>query len=252
MVRLRVDKLLVERGLAESRPKAHAMVLAGQVYLDGQRIEKPGHAIPADGMLEVKAAGPRYVSRGGIKLAAALDYFGVIVSGRTCLDVGASTGGFTDCLLQRGAARVVALDVGRHQLAWRLRQDPRVEILDGVNARELKASDFDGHFDLVTVDVAFISLKKILPAVIRVASPAAPILALIKPQFEVGRGRVGAGGIVRNSEQHRQIVDTFCDDPSLYPGAQWRGVMRSPITGADGNVEFFLYLRVEGPAPAAD
>ena len=193
----RLDKLLVERGLVETRAKAQALILAGQVFSAEQRLEKAGQLVAVDAPLTIKEPMP-FVSRGGLKLAAALDHFQIDVTGKVCLDVGASTGGFTDCLLQRGASRVVAVDVGHGQLDWKLRQDARVEVREQVNARYLQPADFNERFDLVVGDVSFISLTKILPVVPALVQPSALVVTLIKPQFEVGRDEVGKGGIVRD------------------------------------------------------
>src|SRR5882724_10164750 len=195
----RVDKLLVERGLAESRTKAQAMVMAGVILVNEQRINKPSDLVAPDAEIRIKDAddpASRYVGRGGLKLEAALREFQIDVTGLTCLDVGASTGGFTDCLLKNGASKVVAIDVGHNQLDWKLRSDSRVELREGVNARYLKPEDFDQKFDLATIDVAFISATMILPAVVPLLTQQGRIITLIKPQFEVGKDEVGKGGIV--------------------------------------------------------
>jgi 23S rRNA (cytidine1920-2'-O)/16S rRNA (cytidine1409-2'-O)-methyltransferase len=232
----RLDKLLVARGLVETRAKAQSLILAGQVFSGGQRLDKAGHLVPIDAELAIRAPAP-FVGRGGLKLAAALDHFGVEVAGKVCLDIGASTGGFTDCLLQRGAARVVAIDVGRGQLDWKLRQDGRVELREGVNARYLSPDDFADRFDVVTADVSFISLNKILPVVPPLLRAPAFVITLIKPQFEVGREEVGKGGIVRNETAQRRVVEEIT---SFAAGLGMRaiGVIDSPILGADGNREF--------------
>ncbi len=240
LAKQRLDQLLVERGLAESRGKAQALVLAGQVLVDGLKAGKPGHAVPVTSRLEI-AAPPPYVSRGGFKLAAALDRFAIPVSGCVCLDVGASTGGFTDALLQRGAARVYAVDVGVGQLDWKLRNDSRVVVCEGLNARYLKTDDIGEPIDLSVSDVSFISVTLILPAIVAVLKENGEMVILIKPQFEAGRGQVGKGGIVR--------------DPALQAAACVRveeavkrlgfksSLMESPILGAGGNREFLLYAR---------
>lgn len=234
----RLDKLLVERGLVETRAKAQALILAGQVFSDGQRLEKAGQLVAMEAPLSVKEPMP-FVSRGGLKLAAALDHFGVDAAGKVCLDIGASTGGFTDCLLQRGAARVVAVDVGHGQLDWKLRQDARVEVRENVNARYLQPADFSERFDLVVGDVSFISLTKILPVVPPLIQPSALVITLIKPQFEVGREEVGKGGIVRDvAAQQRVVVEIIEFAASI--GLRSRGVVDSPILGADGNREFLV------------
>jgi len=199
--RQRIDKLLVERGLADSRTRAQAMVMAGIVLVDEQRVEKPSHQFDPNSSIRIKGnddPSTRYVGRGGLKLEAALREFQIDVTGLNCLDVGASTGGFTDCLLQNGARKVVAIDVGHNQIDWRLRSDPRVEVREGVNARYLQPGDFPHQFDLVVMDVSFISSTKVLPAIVPLVVGGGKIITLIKPQFEVGRGEVGGGGIVRD------------------------------------------------------
>ncbi|HEY0724570.1 MAG TPA: TlyA family RNA methyltransferase, partial [Pyrinomonadaceae bacterium] len=204
MKRERIDKLLVERGLADSRTKAQAMVMAGVVLVDEQRVEKPSHQFDTNSSIRIKGGDDpttRYVGRCGLKLEAALREFQIDVSGLTCLDVGASTGGFTDCLLQNGATKVFAVDVGHNQIDWRLRNDERVEVREGVNARYLTPEDFPHKFELVVMDVSFISVTKVLPAIVPLLAPGGSIVTLIKPQFEVGRGEVGGGGIVRDESK---------------------------------------------------
>ena len=240
MKRERIDKLLVERGLAESRTKAQAMVMAGAVLANEQRISKPSDLLPTDAEIRVKGANDpasRYVGRGGLKLEAALREFELDVQNRVCLDVGASTGGFTDCLLQHGARRVFAIDVGHNQIDWRLRTDPRVEVREGVNARYLQPGDFDTEFDLIVMDVSFISATKVLPALVSLLKQDGRLVTLIKPQFEVGRGEVGKGGIVREPEKRARVVEEVnCAAEQL--GLLARKVIESPVQGADGNVEF--------------
>ena len=250
MPRERIDKLLVDRGLADSRTKAQALVMAGAVLVDEQLIHKPSELFSHDANIRIKdSATQRYVSRGGIKLEAALREFNIAVSGLLCLDVGASTGGFTDCLLQHGAKRVVALDVGHNQIDWKIRNDPRVEVREEVNARHLAPSDFEDKFDLITIDVSFISLTKILPAVVPLLTKDGRIVALIKPQFEVGKGEVGKGGIVKDPFQHERVIaEVNAVAESL--GLQVVGVIESPVKGADGNVEF-LALYVSEPGAVA-
>jgi len=238
MPRERIDKLLVERGLADSRTKAQALVMAGAVLVNEQLIHKPSELFSHDANIRIKeSATQRYVSRGGIKLEAALREFNVDVSGLVCLDIGASTGGFTDCLLQHGAKRVVALDVGHNQLDWKIRNDPRVEVREEVNARHLESANFEERFDLVTIDVSFISLTKILPAVVPLLMNGGRIIALIKPQFEVGKGEVGKGGIVKDSLQHQRVISEV-NGAAESLGFKNAGVIESPIKGADGNIEF--------------
>ncbi len=234
----RLDKLLVERGLVETRTKAQALILAGQVFSAQQRLDKPGAMIGTDAPLTLKETMP-FVSRGGLKLAGALDHFQIDVTGFVCLDVGASTGGFTDCLLQRGAKKVVAIDVGHGQLAWKIRQDSRVETREHVNARFLQSEDFEEKFNLVVCDVSFISLRLILPVLPPLLLPSAKIVTLIKPQFEVGRDEVGRGGIVRDEAAQLRVVGeitTFAANLNLHS----RGVIDSPILGQDGNREFLV------------
>jgi 23S rRNA (cytidine1920-2'-O)/16S rRNA (cytidine1409-2'-O)-methyltransferase len=249
--RVRADTLLVDQGLAESRERAQALILAGVVFQGTRRVDKAGDRLSADAPLRVTGDPMPYVGRGGIKLASALDRFGIDPSGLTALDVGASTGGFTDCLLQRGARRVYALDVGRGQLHWRLRQDPRVSLLEGVNARYLTTAAVPERIDLATVDVAFISLRLVVPPVRLAAAPGAWVL-LVKPQFEVGRGEVGTGGIVRDPEQHRRVLAQALALAAA-EGLTAAGLIASPLTGAEGNREFLLHLRAGGvPVVAAE
>jgi 23S rRNA (cytidine1920-2'-O)/16S rRNA (cytidine1409-2'-O)-methyltransferase len=236
--RLRLDQLLVERGLAESRAKAQALVLAGQVVLDGKKAEKSGHAVPADARVEVLAP-PRFVGRGGLKLDAALDHFQIDVRDRLCLDIGSSTGGFTDCLLQRGARHVYAVDVGAGQLDWKLRGNPRVTVREGINARYLRFEDIGETVDVAVFDVSFISVTLVVPAVIPLLKDSGQMVILVKPQFEVGRGQVGKGGIVRDPELHAGA----CDRVRMAVEALGfkTGLMESPILGAEGNREFLLH-----------
>ncbi len=238
--RVRLDQLLVERGLAESRAKAQALVLAGQVTVDGHRAEKPGHAVPADARIEI-AEQMRYASRAGYKLEAALDQWQIDVGGCVCADIGSSTGGFTDCLLQRGAARVYAVDVGAGQLDWKLRNDPRVVLREGVNARYLSAEHIPEPLDIATADVSFISVTLILPAVTPLLKPEGRMVILVKPQFEVGRGQVGKGGIVRDPELHRAACERV--EQAARAGGFETAIMESPVLGAEGNREFLLYAR---------
>lgn len=233
---------MVERGLAPSRERARALILAHQVLVDGQVVSKAGSSIAEEARVEIVAPDHPYVGRGGIKLAHALDAFNVSAVGRRALDVGASTGGFTDVLLQRGAASVVALDVGHGQLDWRLRNDPRVIVREGVNARSLTIGDVPHQVDIVTIDVAFISLRHIFPALPPVLLPSADIVALVKPQFEAGREEVGKGGLVLDPAVHDMVL------ARVTAAAEGSGLHRlamtpSPITGATGNREFFLHLR---------
>ncbi len=238
--RQRLDQLLVERGLAETRAKAQALVLAGEVFVGGRRAGKPGHTVPVDSRIELAGRLP-YVGRGGLKLAAALDNFGISVEGGVCLDVGASTGGFTDCLLQRGAARVHAVDVGAGQLDWKLRTDPRVVLHENVNARYLRFEDIGEQVDFAACDVSFISVTLILPALAPLVKDSGKMVILIKPQFEVGRGQVGKGGIVRDPRLHTEACRRV--ENAARAAGFATALMDSPITGAEGNREFLLYCR---------
>jgi 23S rRNA (cytidine1920-2'-O)/16S rRNA (cytidine1409-2'-O)-methyltransferase len=238
----RVDKLLVDRGLAPTREHAQRLVMAGLVFSGDAAITKPGARLAADLALEVRGQPHPFVSRGGAKLDAALGAVGLDVTGLVALDVGASTGGFTDCLLQRGARRVYAVDVGYGQLAWKLRTDPRVVNRERTNVRDLARAAFDDVLDLATIDASFISLRIVLPAVIRLLDPGRRIVALVKPQFEVGKGRVGKGGVVRDAAQHAEVLaemQRYAGDLGLGVDA----VLTSPLLGPAGNREFFLVLR---------
>ncbi len=242
MERERADKILVARGLAPSRTKAQAMVMAGVVLVDEQLVHKPSELLATDANIRIKGAGDpasRYVGRGGVKLEAALREFNINVTSLTCLDVGASTGGFTDSLLQNDARRVVAIDVGHNQFDWRLRSDPRVELREGVNARYLKPSDFVETFDLITIDVSFISATKILPAVVPLLAESGRIITLIKPQFEVGRAEVGKGGIVSDPSKHERVIEEV-NSAAQGLGLEVSGSIESPIKGAEGNAEFLV------------
>ena len=247
MTRARLDRLLVERGLAPTRQKAQALILAGQVTVNGRPAEKAGTLVAADARLELASPPCPYAGRGGLKLEGALEDFALDVRGKVCLDIGASTGGFTDCLLQRGAARVYAVDVGRGQLDWKLRQDPRVVVREGINARYLKPEDIGDPADLVTIDVAFISVEKILPAARACARPGGVFLVLIKPQFELSRRQVGKGGIVRDPALHKLAVEKIRRAAQAL-GFEHLAVMPSRLPGAEGNLEFFLRASLP-PAP---
>lgn len=243
--KVRIDKLLVERGLAETRTKAQALVMAGVVLVNERRVGKSSETFSSDDIIRIKGetAGSKYVGRGGLKLEAALKEFKIDPTGFNCIDIGASTGGFTDCLLQHGASRVSTIDVGTNQLVWSLRTDPRVDARENVNARNLTPDDFDSEFDLAVMDVSFISVTKILPAIIPLLAGNGQMIILIKPQFEVGRGEVGKGGIVRESEKHERVVievNSFAQSIGLTV----KGIIDSPILGAEGNKEFLaLYAR---------
>jgi 23S rRNA (cytidine1920-2'-O)/16S rRNA (cytidine1409-2'-O)-methyltransferase len=241
---LRLDALLVERGLAASRERARALILAGDVRVNGRPVTKAGTAIARDAEVTVARPDHPYVGRGGLKLAHALDTFAIRVAGRLALDIGASTGGFTDVLLQRGAARVVALDVGHGQLDWKIRSDPRVDVLERVNARALTAGHLPGAatFDIVTIDVSFISLRHILPVVPPLLREAADVVVLVKPQFEAGRSEVGPGGIVRDAAVQARVVEEVAAAADAL-GLCRAGLTESPIAGVEGNREFLLHLR---------
>lgn len=237
--------LLVGRGLAESRQKAQAMILAGEVTVSGQRADKPGTLVPQDAVLEVTNEQTRYVGRGGLKLEGALEDFGVAPAGKLCLDAGSSTGGFTDCLLQHGAARVYAVDVTTSQLAWKLRQDSRVMPIEA-NIRYLDPKAVPARPALVTLDVSFISVGKVLPRLVSLAAPGAEFLILIKPQFELERGQVGRGGIVRDPQLHERAIERVRTAAETL-GLQIIGVKPSHVPGAEGNQEFFLYATLAEP-----
>ena len=234
----RLDQLLVERGLADSRQKAQALILAGSVLVNHQKLEKPGHSVPVDSVIEILGALP-FVSRGGVKLDAALTHFRIDVSGKVAVDIGVSTGGFTDCLLQRGASRVYAVDVGATQLDWRIRTDPRVVVKDHTNARHLAPGDIPERCDIAVCDVSFISVTLIAPVLPALLQPQGEMVILIKPQFEVGRADVGKGGIVRDPELHRMVCDKV--RASFEALGYATDLMDSPITGAEGNKEFLLH-----------
>jgi len=242
MSKLRADQLLVDRGLAESRARAQALILAGLVFAGDRRIEKAGQMLAADAPLDVRGRDHPWVSRGGVKLAHALDHFGWEVSGAVALDVGASTGGFTDVLLSRGAARVFAVDVGTNQLAWKLRQDPRVVVHERTNARYLTDGIVTEPVDIIVCDASFIALSKVLDRALDFAGPSGRLVALVKPQFEAERHEIGKGGVVRDPAVHARV----CEQAKAWvEGRGWmvEGITRSPITGPEGNVEFLLAAR---------
>jgi 23S rRNA (cytidine1920-2'-O)/16S rRNA (cytidine1409-2'-O)-methyltransferase len=245
-VKTRVDKLLLDRGLAASRERAQALILAGKVLINGQKIEKPGAAIDTTAEVRLLGEDLKFVSRGGLKLERALDHWNIDVSGKVCLDVGASTGGFTDCLLQRGAARVIAVDTGYGQIHFRLRQDARVRLLEKTNARYLTSDRIGEHVDLAVIDVSFISATLVLPAVLSAVFPekdfprSRRVIVLVKPQFEVGREQVGKGGIVRDPVLHAAAVEKV-RQALVSLGCTHVEAVESPILGAEGNREFLLY-----------
>ena len=238
----RLDKLLVDRGLAQSRERAKALIMAGQVVVDDHLADKAGQAVPVEASIRLKGEVLPFVSRGGLKLQKGLDEFAIDVTGLVVMDVGASTGGFTDCLLQRGARKVIAVDVGYGQLAWKLRQDERVTNLEKTNIRYLEPDKLADTPDMAVIDASFISLDKVLPPTIRLVKDGGVVVALIKPQFEVGRGEVGKGGVVRDEKKHREVIlaiTALAEELAL----DVRGVAESPILGPKGNKEFLIYLQ---------
>lgn len=239
----RVDALLVEQGLVETRTKAQALVLAGRVYVGESRLDKPGHSIASDTILTLRGDEHPWVSRGGVKLAHGLEQFDIEAVDRICLDVGASTGGFTDVLLQAGARKVYAVDVGRGQLDWSLRNDPRVVVHEGVNARYLEPSIIPEAPSVIVCDASFIGLETLLPAALSLAQPGAVLVALIKPQFEVGKGRVGKGGVVRDPALHEEVCERIRSWLEESMGWHVLGIAESPITGPKGNKEFLIAAR---------
>jgi len=239
----RLDAMLVARGLAESRAKAQALALAGLVYSGERRLDKPGQMLTEDTPLECRGRGHPYVSRGGVKLAHALDHFAIDPAGAIALDIGASTGGFTDVLLRRGAAKVFAVDVGHGQLDWRLRQDSRVVVLERCNARHLTRAEIPEAPAVIVCDASFIGLETVLPAALDLAAPGAALVALIKPQFEVGKGRVGKGGVVRDPALHEEVCARIAAWLAAQPGWSVLGLTESPLRGPDGNVEFLIAAR---------
>ena len=251
----RLDVLLVEKGLFPSREKAKAAVMAGLVFVDGQRVDKAGTSIDADSEITVKDTGCPYVSRGGLKLEKALDTFGISMAGLTCVDMGASTGGFTDCLLQRGAVKVFAIDVGYGQLDYKLRTDERVVNMERTNIRYMDEDDIEPKADIVSIDVSFISLKHMFPKVVTTTKERASCVCLIKPQFEAGREKVGKGGIVRDPAVHKEVIENvigYAEENGLVPA----DLTYSPIRGAKGNIEYLMLLEkgtdVEAPVAVGD
>jgi 23S rRNA (cytidine1920-2'-O)/16S rRNA (cytidine1409-2'-O)-methyltransferase len=241
---LRLDVELANRGLTASREQARAAILAGRVTVNGQVVSKAGFPVPADAVIEV-ATGHPFVSRGGVKIAGTLDAFGIDPSGLRALDVGASTGGFTDCLLQRGAATVTALDVGYGQLAWSLRTDDRVRVLERTNIRTADRETLGGPYDLVVIDVSFIGLMKVLPAVFSLVADGGSVLTLVKPQFEAGKGRVGKKGVVRDAQTHTDVLESIVEGVAA-EGWIVRRIGWSPITGPEGNIEFWVWIARTG------
>ena len=250
--KIRLDVLVTERGLCESRQKAQATIMAGLVFVDGQRSDKPGTPVAEDAHVEVRGHALRYVSRGGLKLEKAMQTFPITLEGKVCADIGASTGGFTDCMLQNGAAKVYAVDVGYGQLAWSLRNDPRVISMERTNVRYITSDQIPEPLDLAVMDLSFISVKLILPAVCPLLKDDAAVVCLIKPQFEAGREEVGKKGVVRDPKVHLEVLESFLD---FVPGAGFTvmGLDYSPIKGPEGNIEYLGYLRKGAhPAPELD
>lgn len=239
--KIRLDALLVARGLAQTRTRAQALIISGSVFSDEVRLEKPGHQVKLDTKLKVRRSKKKFVSRGGEKLEHAIAYFGFSVLGNRCLDIGSSTGGFTDVLLKAGASHVTSVDVGRGQLAWELRNDERVKVLEGFNARYLTREQVPIAPKFIVCDASFIGLKKVLPAALDLAALNGGLVALIKPQFEVGKGRVGKGGVVKDPDLHRQV----CENVSIWLEREmdWevKGITESPLKGPKGNKEFLIY-----------
>lgn len=237
---MRLDQLLVERGLVDSRSRAQSLIMAGNVYSDTKRVDKAGAQVKSDIPIEIKGQDHPWVSRGGLKLDKGLTHFGISAEGKTCVDVGASTGGFTDVLLSNGAAKVYAVDVGQGQLAWKLRGDERVVVMEKTNARHLTATDIPDAIDLVVCDASFIGLEIVLPAALNLVKPGGHVIALIKPQFEVGKGRVGKGGVVRDPDLHAEVCTRIEAWLGALDGWTTLGITESPIKGPEGNVEFLV------------
>ncbi|MGA0313777.1 MAG: TlyA family RNA methyltransferase [Alphaproteobacteria bacterium] len=239
--KIRLDALLVERGLAQNRTRAQALIISGSVFSDEVRLDKPGHQVKLETKLEVRGAKKKFVSRGGEKLAHAIAHFGFSVLGERCLDIGASTGGFTDVLLKAGASHVTSVDVGRGQLAWELRNDERVLVLEGFNARYLTKEQVAIPPKFIVCDASFIGLEKVLPAALDLAAPRGVLVALIKPQFEVGKGRVGKGGVVKDPDLHRQVCENVTTWLEREMDWEVKGITESPLKGPKGNKEFLIY-----------
>lgn len=248
----RIDVLLFERGLAPSREKARTLIMAGSVYVNNQKFDKPGDTVSDDAEIEVRGSTLKYVSRGGLKLEKAMQLFPIDLNGKICMDIGASTGGFTDCMLQNGAQKVYSVDVGYGQLAWQLRQDPRVVNLERTNARYLTREQVPEEIDFFSVDVSFISLRIILPAVRPLLRDGGQAVCLIKPQFEAGREKVGKKGVVRDRAVHQEVVETICRF-ALENGYSVLGLTFSPVKGPEGNIEYLAYLeKSDAPVHTAD
>lgn len=245
----RLDAAVVARGLASGRDRAKGIIMAGQVYVDGQKADKPGQQVDENSSIEIRGETLPFVSRGGLKLEKAMETFGLSLEGMTCADIGASTGGFTDCMLQKGAAKVYAVDVGYGQLAWKLRTDPRVVNLERTNIRYVTEEQIPEGLDFLSVDVSFISLGLVLPVAYRLLKPGSRMVCLVKPQFEAGRDKVGKKGVVRDPAVHREVIGRVLDIAEglgFSPG----GLTFSPVKGPEGNIEYLLLLQREGPAPA--
>jgi 23S rRNA (cytidine1920-2'-O)/16S rRNA (cytidine1409-2'-O)-methyltransferase len=238
----RLDLLMAEKGLAPSRQRAQAMIMAGKVRVNEQLVDKPGRQVSTNDRISIVGKDSPFVSRGGLKLEKALQEFGITVAGRTCLDVGASTGGFTDCLLQHGAAHVYAVDVGYGQLAWELRENPKVTVIERTNIRHMTSDELPSPVDLATIDVSFISLQIVVPAVLKFLKTDASIVALIKPQFEIGRDKVGKGGVVKNAEDHQEVIASLTAF-FAHIGLEVQSLTASPVRGPKGNIEFLIHLK---------
>ncbi len=251
MGKIRLDQRIHELGLAESRERAKALILAGEVYVNGEKQTRPAAIVPEDAPVEVRGGKLPYVSRGGLKLEKALDTFSIDPAGLTCVDCGASTGGFTDCLLQRGARHVYAVDVGYGQLAWSLRTDERVTVMERTNARNLTPDMFPEKMDLAVMDMSFISLRLVLPAVKSLLGPEGQAMCLVKPQFEAGREKVGKKGVVRDPAVHREVLERFLDDATEL-GFVPRGMTFSPVRGPEGNIEYLAWLGLAGEPADVD
>lgn len=237
----RLDTILVERGMFPSREQARASIMAGEIFVDGNRKDKSGEKVKKNSRIEFKGEKLKYVSRGGKKLEKALESFKINLEQKNCLDIGASTGGFTDCMLQNGAKKVIAIDVGYGQFAWKLRIDPRVECIERTNVRYIKPEDVDTIADFASIDVSFISLRKVIPAVLNLLSEKGEIVALIKPQFEAGKGKVGKKGVVRDKNTHKEVIEDIADF-IISNNLNIIGIDYSPITGPEGNIEYLIYF----------
>ena len=245
----RLDAAVVARGLVSGRDRAKGIIMAGQVYVDGQKADKPGQQVDESSRIEIRGETLPFVSRGGLKLEKAMETFGLSLEGMTCADIGASTGGFTDCMLQKGAVKVYAVDVGYGQLAWKLRTDPRVVNLERTNIRYVTEEQIPERLDFLSIDVSFISLSLVLPVAFRLLKPGCRMVCLVKPQFEAGRDKVGKKGVVRDPAVHREVIGKVLD-AALALGFSPQGLTFSPVKGPEGNIEYLLLLQREGPAPA--